>query len=86
MPIDPKRIEEWRGLEIEAIGSLLAERAELLAILRGIEWSETGDFASCPVCGGLSPEFAKTPKADLVGHETDCKLAAFLKEPACTHP
>ena len=94
MPIDAKRIAEWKGLAFapiargdsvlihrscyevvaEAVPSLLAEREELIALLREIEWkgkpsSDAYIDPVCPACGCF----------DYKGHAPGCRLAAFLK-------
>lgn len=57
----------------EAVPALLAEREEVLALLREVEWSATidqnaGGEHACPECFCGEPE----------GHAPDCRLAAFL--------
>lgn len=82
MLIDPKKLAE-----------LLAERSELLALLREMEWSadlyaDAGNEI-CPACRGARPgsdaadevsEFPLIGGAPRpVGHAPDCRLAAFLR-------
>lgn len=85
--IDPKRIAEWRALAAEmdplelyeAVTSLLAEREEMLSLLREVEWANEGDH--CPACGWANPETREPsdPPHIKFGHAPDCRLA-FLKE------
>jgi len=96
MPIDPEKIKELsriashvgpeavysRRLLAGGVCALLADRAELIALLKKIEWEGSGDFSNCPECGGLSHEWEGTDLGT-TGHKTDCKLAAFLKDPTC---
>lgn len=56
----------------EAVPMLLAEREELIALLRRIEYVETGDNNVCPVCEEHFDDLRNYP------HKPDCKLAAFL--------
>lgn len=74
------------GLASEAFPALLAERDELLALLREIQWADnSGDeyTAECPCCGGTSPVSAANhdydPNDRDISHRPDCRLAAFLR-------
>lgn len=64
-------------LVLEAANAI-EDRAELLAILRVVEWS--GSAGRCPSCS----EWPATGPTDGLGnpthegHDTDCKLAALL--------
>jgi hypothetical protein len=52
--------------------------AELLAVLRAVEWQGTHeDWAACPECGGMKPGPGVDSAAE--GHFPDCRLAAALK-------
>jgi hypothetical protein len=64
----------------EAIPDLLAERAEMLALLRDVEWSDRDHVQRrcCRFCGEYAPE---GDRDDSLGHALDCRLAAFLKGP-----
>lgn len=95
MPIDPKKIAEWRALADAAthgtpawddlapvdadflrtarvaVPALLAEREEMLALLRAMQWAVPQGMARvCPSCRGVFGEG---------GHTPDCRLAAFLR-------
>lgn len=81
----------------EAISTLLAEREEMLALLREIEWSGTvfldWDYSksACPCCSGVKPEEWDDAYDDTLddvrsgkirkGHAPDCRLAAFPGSP-----
>jgi hypothetical protein len=88
--IDPKRIKEWEEDWVsyerlatsfpvrDAVPALLAERAELLALLREVEWapsmaSDTDlmgeDYDRCPKC--------LMERRD--AHAPGCRLAAALR-------
>lgn len=99
MAIDPKKIAEWKSDWDEHfqsadfiweghVGEVFAERAELLALLREIEWSAQqvdtragAMFPACPGCRRMMPlrEGAIPPPDGLSGHAADCRLAAFLR-------
>lgn len=73
------------ALIAEALPALLAEREEMLAVLRKVEWSATrGTYEqeACPVCGAGRydpPEPGPLRDDNRVGHAPDCRLAALLK-------
>ncbi len=71
MPIDPKLIAKWKALPSpEAVPALLADRVELVALLRELEWCGLStDGMECPTCSQTLIE----------GHRADCRLAAFLR-------
>ncbi len=101
MPIDPKKIEEYRTIESDtegdtslrlhlyqqAVPALLAEREELIALLREVEWADNSDgIRMCVVCAGINPEdYEKARRLWCYylpgrrGHTANCELGAFLK-------
>jgi hypothetical protein len=63
---------EWARVD-HALTEILAERAELIALLREVEWGQNvddGDWGerACPLCHSLEDG----------GHAPDCRLAAAL--------
>ena len=56
----------------EELAALKAERAEMLALLKEIEWS--GDTKGCPWCENHDIE------NEGLGHSDDCKLDAMIKK------
>ena len=101
MPIDPKKIEEYRTIESDtegdtslrlhlyqqAVPALLAEREELIALLRKVEWADNSDGEydqACPCCARrLANNGCKCEHCvaafGMGSHAADCELAAFLK-------
>jgi hypothetical protein len=89
MPLDPKQIEEWQATIAAgnviypsahgALSALLSERAELLALLREVEWKSGAyrEDSRCPACFGLEPLDSSSSAEE--GHAPDCRLAAFLR-------
>lgn len=86
MPIDPKKIDEWKRLaqfersdgldrrELREMAgaalALLSEREEMLSLLRELEWS--ADHDEYPDCCPIC--HCAEPKT----HAPDCRLAALL--------
>jgi hypothetical protein len=72
-----EQIEEFRAIEettdgMDAARALLAEREELIGLLREVEWSGSGPSGYarfCPACPGESTN----------GHHPSCRLAAYLR-------
>ncbi len=81
MPLGGMVIGAGARAERAAVGllgatiALLAEREELLALLREVErnCTATDGYAICPIC---SPEFSPSPEPP--DHKPDCRLAALL--------
>lgn len=81
--------EHLADMALDAIPDLIAERSELLALLREVEWKgpeyRPGEQVDpvrreCPVCGGVrGPLPERSPLADIEGHVVGCGLAAFLR-------
>lgn len=64
--------------------ALLAEREEMLALLREIQWADNsgGEYTpECPCCAGTNPDrpvrYSSTGRRG-TGHMSDCRLAAFI--------
>jgi hypothetical protein len=89
VPIDPKRIEELKRIVsnvepgavlsrrwlAEGVTDLLAEREELIGLLREIEWVAANtdrDRAWCPSCKGVGSIRGHG------GHHPNCRLAALI--------
>lgn len=71
-----QHVDAWKDAAAdEAVPSLLAEREEMLAVLREVEWkgvggdSEVGFWPACPCCG----------RGRDVGHAAGCRLAASIR-------
>jgi hypothetical protein len=69
-------------LATQAVPQLLAEREEMLEMLREVEWSKPvgvdGCIDACPACLGQKPW--RNERGDTGGgHAPDCRLAAFLR-------
>lgn len=82
----PLTLAQWRDAWIglrRINGRLLAEREEMLFLLREVEWADnSGDEydARCPCCCGASPAPRKYgDRAPGEGHAADCRLDAFLR-------
>ena len=74
--------EEREALLGSAVSEWIAEREEMLAVLREVEWRGPGWSASCPSCDNLR-EFdidhaAHVNPGVVPGHAPDCRLAALL--------
>ena len=63
--------DQWPAGDLrEGVPTLLAEREDMIALLRYVEWAGFVDGNSaCPVCSNAPVE----------GHASDCGLAAFLR-------
>ena len=51
-------------------------RAEMLALLREVEWEGNDEYADCPICEGIKPSAHWLESSS--GHTTGCKLAAAI--------
>lgn len=81
---DATRTLNRAGALAAAVPVLLAEREEMLAVLREVEWG--GGGMRCPSCGSTEVEAARAmekygqrPVFGLHGHAPDCRLAALLR-------
>lgn len=70
---------------LEPIRALLADREEMLSVLREVGWSSRDHVGRrcCPVCGGYRPE-GDTDREP--GHEPGCRLAALPGVRAAENP
>lgn len=68
-----------------ALPALLAEREEMLAVLREVEWAGRAwevdpEYACCPVCGGFRQECLPSGRdGSFIGHAPDCRLDAEIQ-------
>lgn len=65
----------WTTIELvhQCLDKMRAERQELLAMLRSLEWAGIDDI-TCPQCGHASPQWGGD------GHLEDCPLDALLRK------
>ena len=67
---DPSlRLFEYR----KALKAALADREELIGLLRQVEWMEHRvGYRRCPICGGFWKDGG-------IGHRPDCRLVTALR-------
>ena len=66
---------EYPGQVVRDVEALKAGVERLRAVLRRVEWVNTGGrYPHCPICHGV--KCAATPS----GHTSQCELAALLRE------
>ena len=74
----------FAGMSIADVRALLAEREEMLAVLREVEYADNsdGEYAErCPLCGESLESYRPTPDSLVqyhVRHAPDCRLAALI--------